>query len=315
MKHIRPNYDDIDETFAASTLDIHDLGHDPAGFFTTNKEVMEIRIADEKTVGFTTLTFKSGGCVKTGPTILFDRYQRKGYGLASRIAIEEYVRPMGARKIYCTCPQDAEPVVRYLLTAGMRIEAHLQRHYSAAHDEFVFGKLLIIDEPTLHTAPKLGNAPSRICDPAEFDRETLIKDFANLFAVTWSPVSESFARALIAQAVDVKSTEQSEKPKRLVCLRRGSHCEAAIALMPKRGGAVKGLLLRGTRHAPSLRGLLSAAAQLASGELGGRKLYFIHPLLDATALSILRSVDFQTEGLIRAPYRAGQDAVVLAKFL
>jgi len=315
MRHITPNYDEIDESFVSSTLRIHDLGYDPAGFFTTKKEVLEICDARRRIIGFTTLTHKSGGCVKTGPTILRSPFRNRGYGLATRMAIEERLRPASVRKIYCTCPEKVEHVARYLLAAGMRIEAHLERHYAPTHNELVFGKLLVADEaPSTHWETQVGNLRGIVCEPSAFDRKTLIADFGRLFEITWSPVTRKFATAVVTQGLDARIGNEGAKPKRLVCLRNGKHCVAAVALLPKRGGAVKGLLLRGTRHKSSLRELLAAASSLASN-LRRRKLYFIHPLLDSAALAIFRSAGFQTEGLIRAPYRPGQDAVVISKFL
>jgi predicted transcriptional regulator/RimJ/RimL family protein N-acetyltransferase len=315
VRHISPNYQEIDERFPASTLKIHDLGYDPTGFFTVRKEVLEICNHRGSVIGFTTLTYKSGGCVKTGPTILLKRFRSKGYGQATRMAIEERARQAKVRKVYSTCPDRSERVARYLLASGMRVEAHLERHYAATHDELVFGKLLVADEPPSAEARlPAPNLRANLYDPTSLDRRTLVADFANLFKATWSPVSLKFARAIVAQALDSKTTDKTAKPKRLVCLQHGDRCVAAIVLLPKRGGAVKALLLRGTRNASGLHTLLSEASSLAS-DLGGRKLYFIHPLVDSTALAIFRSAGFQTEGLLRAPYHPGQDAVVISRFL
>lgn len=310
--HISRNYEDIDESFAKSNLKVHDLGRDPVGFFTARKEVLEIR-SDHRLVGFTTLTYKSGGCVKTGPTILLKKFQRRGYGLATRKAIEERIFP-GARKIYCTCPDREKDVINYLLASGMRIEGHLERHYAATHNELIFGKLLVADE-TLPSYERsaLTSVPGVLCDPHSFERRTLVGDFASLFGSTWSPVSRNFAQAIIKQAVKPED-EQVAKPKRLVCLENCGRCIAAIVLLAKRGGAIKGVFLRGTSHLPSLRLLLDEACYLSS-DLGRKKIYFLHPLTDSSVLGLLRSAGFQSEGLIRAPYRPGQDAAVMSRFL
>ncbi len=124
-KHIGANYQDIDDSFAEANLRIHDLGFDPSGFFTRKKEVFGIHNSNETCIGFTTLTHKSGGCVKTGPTVIFPKYRSTGYGQATRKAIEEYVLRFKARKLYCTCPETSEDTIRYLLASGMRVEAHL----------------------------------------------------------------------------------------------------------------------------------------------------------------------------------------------
>ena len=221
-------------------------------------------------------------------TILRKPFRGKGFGLATRTAIEGYVRPAKARKIYCTCPENSERVIRYLLASGMRIEAHLERHYATTHNELVFGKLLAADEPLLPQARlPIRERSGQISDPTSIDKEVLAADFAKLFAATWSPVSQPFAEAIVDQALDERNYDQNEKPKRIVCLKHGRHCIAAIVLLPKRGGAVKGLLLRATSHVSSLNSMIVATCALALS-LGGRKLYFLHPVLDSAALSILR---------------------------
>lgn len=312
MENISRNYEGIDESFARLNLKVHDLGHDPVGFFTARKEVLEIW-SRRRLVGFTTLTYKSGGCVKTGPTILFKKFRRRGYGLATRRAIEERISPT-ARKIYATCPEREKNVINYLLASGMRVEAHLERHYATTHNELVFGKLLVADEPFKFSAKRsLASIPGRLRDPSSFSRKILVKDFTRLFSLTWSPVSRRFARAIVAQALS-PGHSQKVKPKRLLCLDHRGRCIAAIVLLTKRGGAVKGVCLRGTSHTPSLHVLLEAACAL-SVDLHARKVYFLHPLSDSHFLGLMRSNSFQSEGLIRAPYRVGQDAVVMSRFL
>ena len=145
IQHVGIRYEGIDGTFAARNLDVHDLGHDPAGFFTDKKQVLSIMNGTHR-IGFTTITWKNSGCAKTGPTILGRAYRGKGLGRASRRAIETLVRDAGYRKIYCTCADNAHRVIGYLLGADMKIEAHLDRQYSGDHGALVFGKFLLADE-------------------------------------------------------------------------------------------------------------------------------------------------------------------------
>jgi len=314
LRHISRHYQGIDETFARANLKIHDLGFDPAGFFTKKKEVLAVYDPMSKCIGFTTLTYKSGGCVKTGPTLLLDRYRGRGYGQATRRAIEERVREAGARKIYCTCPESAVDTVRYLLASGMRVEAHLECHYAATHDELVFGKLVVSDENSVPPVATLKLLKGEIVDPVAFQRQGLVGDIKVMFGKTWSPVSSRFVEALLSQAIEQRATRHHEKPKRLVCLRTGRSCVGAIVLLPKRGGAVKGLLLRATSHEASLRKLLQAALAEVI-RLNGRKLYFLHPAADASAVVFMKSNGFRAEGLLRAPYVPGQDVVVMSRFV
>jgi|SRR5579863_1944029 len=314
LKHISPNYEGIDESFARANLKIHDLGFDPAGFFTTKKEVLAVHNSRGACVGFTTLTYKSGRCVKTGPTVILRQYRRRGYGQATRRAIEGRVGNLQMRKIYCTCPDTADETIRYLLASGMRVEAHLECHYAATHNELVFGKLIVSDENSVPPVAALASRKGSVAEASSFGRAPLIRAVQLMFGKTWSPVSSRFVRELLKQAVEVQAPQHHEKPKRLVCLRTGKSCGAAIVLLPKRGGAVKGLLLRTTSHEPSLRELVSRALKEVV-QLNGRKLYFLHPVADASAVVFLKANGFRAEGLLRAPYVPGQDVIVMSRFV
>lgn len=315
MKHISPHYEQIDRTFASSTLRVHDLGFDPAGFFTTKKQVLAIYTERHRCVGFTTLTIKSGGCVKTGPTIIFPRYRRRGYGQSTRKAIEERVLKQGARKIYCTCPDTSEPTMRYLLASGMRVEAHLELHYATDHGELVFGKLLVADESTVPSSNPPPKTAGNVQAATDFNRNVLIQDFIDMFQSTWSArPTPNFAAEIISQAVDNPSHKHHEKPKRMVCIGAQNHCIAGAVLLPKRGGAVKAMVLRNTSDQPTIVKLITRTVDEVV-HLGGRKLYILHPLTDAAMIVLLHSNAFKAEGLLRAPYVPGQDVIVMSRFV
>lgn len=312
-KHVGANYQGIDAGFARANLRIHDLGFDPSGFFTTSKEVLGI-YNHKKCIGFTTLTHKSGGCVKTGPTILLPRYRSKGFGQAARKAIEDYVVERKARKLYCTCPETSGEVMKYLLASGMRVEAHLANHYSTNHSEFVFGKLLVTDETCGKLVEPAKALEGDITDPALVDRDQLVNDFKTMFERIWREVPEKFVRGFLKQSIEEKATEHHKKPKRLVCLGKNGQIFGAVALLPKRGGAVKGLLLRNTSDRASVKKMVDASFDMVS-QLGGRKLYFLHPITDSETILLLKLQGFQAEGLLLAPYVPGQDVVVMSRFV
>jgi predicted transcriptional regulator/RimJ/RimL family protein N-acetyltransferase len=314
MKHVGANYEGIDETFAEANLRIHDLGFDPAGFFTTRKEVLSINNERNVCIGFTTLTYKSGDCVKTGPTILLPRYRSRGYGQAARKAIEEYVVKLNVRKLYCTCPETSEETTRYLLASGMRVEAHLANHYSTTHNELVFGKLLVTDENEISFVSSATSVACEVTDPNIFDRHQLLRDFKEMFERIWPPVSDGFVHELLRQSVEERATRHHEKPKRLICVGKDERVFGAVVLLPKRGGAVKGLLLRNTNDRETVRRMLDGALEMVT-HLGGRKLYFLHPIVDAETILLLKSQGFQAEGLLLAPYVPGQDVAVMSKFV
>jgi predicted transcriptional regulator/GNAT superfamily N-acetyltransferase len=318
QKHIGANYDDIDDSFALRTLQVHDVGKDPAGFFTTRKEVLAVENLRGRCIGFTTLTYKSGAAVKTGPTVLLPAYRGKGYGQAMRRAIEERARAAGARKVYCTSPDTAIDTVRYLLASGMRVEAHLARHYSQSHDELVFGKLLVADAGPEDEVVTRSRRKGIIADPVAFRRKDLTSAFKEMFEQVWHPVTAAYAKRIVAEVLGRVRAPRANvlpaKPKAMVCAGSRGRCIAAVVLLPKRGGAVKGVLLRSTDHALTIEKLLKAATESAR-EAGHRKFYFLHPVDDFSAVRLFRGLGFTLEGLLRAPYVQGRDVVVAAKFL
>ncbi len=249
--------------------------------------------------------------------------RRRGYALATRRAIETRARSLGARKVYCTAPDTAVGTVQYLLAAGMRIEGHLARHYSTAHDstghdELVFGKFLVADDYEYRQPIPVSIVPGTIAEPRSFDRRSLASAVRTMFAATWHDVSLDYARRIVSAARSKATVTYADKPKRLVCLRAGTGCVAAVILVPKRGGSVKGILLRATDHEESLAELVREAMQRATA-LKQRKIYFLHPLTDSRVVLLLRQSGLVAEGLLRAPYRApytvGQDVVVMSKLL
>lgn len=313
-KHVGANYQDIDQSFAQANLRIHDYGFDPSGFFTTKKEVLGVYNDRDNCIGFTTLTYKSGDCVKTGPTILLPRYRSKGYGQATRKAIEQHVLQSKARKLYCTCPETSEETIRYLLASGMRIEAHLANHYSTDHNELVFGKLLVTDDTSCRMVGPTQPVACGIIDPDRVSRRVLVQDFREMFERIWPPVSEDFVARLLKEALDERATEYHQKPKRLICIGTAERIFGAVVLLPKRGGAVKGLMLRKTNDRDAFRAIVERCMEMTRN-LGGRKLYFLHPVNDAETLLLLREHGFQAEGLLLAPYVPGQDVAVMIRFV
>ena len=104
------------------------------------------------------------------------------------------------------------------------------------------------------------------------------------------------------------------KPVRIFCIGNRGKCVALVLVVPKRGGAVKALLLSVTHHSESLMALLNYV-ETELRALEKRKLYFVHPSDDSEIVNILKSCSYSVEGLLQEPYRKGQDAVILAKML
>ena len=312
-RHVGSKYDGIDNTFAQHALDTHDLRHDPSGFFTVSKEVLSIRWKDRH-IGFTTLTWKKSGCVKSGPTILKSKFRRRGLGLSTRLAIEEWARTKFARKIYCTCADNDKPTISYLLGSGLMIEAHLDRQYSTTHGELVMGKFLAADE-AVFTEPSPRNARVAVLrNVREFDRSALIRDFRALFVERWGQADEDFIARIVRDSLRKGMPHPETKDRRLLCLSSSGKLCAVLILFPKRGGSIKALLLTKTSHQESLANLVSESIR-RSTEMNGRKLFVIHELWDRLVTDVLRKTGFSIEGILRSPFKRGEDAAVFSRFL
>jgi len=133
-----------------------------------------------------------------------------------------------------------------------------------------------------------------------------------MFAATWHSTDVAFVEGVVDAALVERSGHP--KPRSLICLASKGKCIGAVVLVQKRGGAAKGLLLRVTDNRGALRRIIEGAEARAV-EDKRRKLYFLHPLEDRTAVALLREAGYLPEGLIREPYTAGQDVIILSRFL
>src|SRR5439155_25038823 len=149
-------------------------------------------------IGFTTLTHKLGGSVKTGPTVLLPGKRKLGWGSAARRAIAEKAKSEGIRKLYCTCPDWDMSVVSYLLRAGYKIEAHLARHYTPRNGELIFGLQLANHSQAAgtHYRARLEVAAKPIA-ASNFRKAEVVSAFKNLFSDTWARVSAATASQMI----------------------------------------------------------------------------------------------------------------------
>jgi predicted transcriptional regulator/RimJ/RimL family protein N-acetyltransferase len=313
LKEIAPKYDDITHGFAESILKCHTQGSDPNGMFTLRKEVLAIT-QEKRLLGFTTVTYKMGGSAKTGPTILFPRFRSKGFGLAARRALADRLREVGVRKLYCTCPDTDHLVIKYLLSSGYSIEGHFRAHYTSRNGELVFGHFL---ERGNGIEFKMVKRSKRAAYGLTLTRDrvvTLAKFLSNTFTATWVRLPLAAAKAIIVKALMPGSKRYEDKAVHLAWVGHGSACLALVLMIPKRGGAVKGLCFSKTKHLPSLHRLLKLA-ELDAVARGRRKLYFLHPVLDDFVVRALKTRGYISEGLLLEPYQPGKDVVVLSKFL
>jgi len=314
-KYVGRAYADIGEPFARRILEVSDLGYDPDGFLTISKHVFSIYSTAGEHIGFTTLTRKFGGAAKTGPTVLLGPYRHKGYGQATRRAIEAHARANSIRKLYCTAPESETDIVNYLLRAGYRVEAHLQAHYDVGHGELGFGKELDVTNEVRLAAKALPVRRGNLANASAWEQADLVAQVERLFTDSWFPITAVVARSVVEAALsDAAIQGYEEKPRRLVCVRDGDDCVGCVVLVPKRGGSCKGVILLGTSHGRTVVKLLEAA-EAVTRQWRRRKLYYLHPIGDYATVDALREMAFVTEGVLRSPYRQGQDVIVLSKFL
>jgi len=308
---VSANYDGITADFARNLLRVHDLRHDDKGFLTVSKVVLSAMDQGGQLVGFTVLTEKRGGSAKTGPTFLLPQFQEKGLGRALRAAVEELARARLVRKLYCTVPATSIAAIRHLLRTGYRVEAHLERHYTVRHGELVFGKVLA---PGHNTNRSPSEVPERIASVAasgDLLVEQTVSGLMGMFAARFVKIPRRTMERIVRGA-DKPGGGPEAKPRDLICLRNGEKCVGAAVLIPKRGGAVKCVVLLNTSHRASVLGLVSEVERRCRST-GIRKLFLVHPLEDSGFLRVLREAGFESEGILREPYRAGTDEIVLAK--
>ncbi len=298
------NYDDITRNFANQALATQERGYDPLAFLTRSKEVLEIRDERKSLVGFTTLTYKVGGAVKTGPTILLAGYRGRGFGAVARATIEAYAQCHDARQLYCTCPDNAWSVIRYLLRAGFRVRAHLKAHYSEDHGEFALGK-------------DLSSVPNK-----KTERQAVSQRFRNIRSFLKAhisreivPISEEDARRISEpEAKKLSSAGYEKKPREILVRRKKQYISAVTILIPKRGGAVKSVILAEAKSASLLDKLVVEAESLAAGQKK-RKIYYVHRGDDLRFIAALRRAGYSIEGLLTSPYVPGIDHLIASKWL
>lgn len=104
-----------------------------------------------------------------------------------------------------------------------------------------------------------------------------------------------------------------DKPIALLAMASRKKIIGLLLLVPKRGGAVKALVMSETAHRASIQQLLELAEEMAQ-VAGKRKLYFLHPIADNEIISLFVERGYSAEGVLRSPYRQGQDAAVYSRF-
>ena len=305
------HYDEVD---ASSILATARAGTDRNGYFTTTKRLFVGRIGGQAQA-FTVASYKRGGAVKMGPTVVLPGLRRTGLGTAFRRLVEDRILDdQAVRKLYLTVTSGNTRTLLFNLGLGYQVEGVLAGQYRKGSPELVMGKVVrggrISDLPYTR---RLTTAPAgqvRITDVAPGAQE-LEAYLTPRMRDGFSDIDASFIRSILDALADERQTYVC-KGKRLLVAREadGALCGAAV-LVPKRGGSAKISPLVAD-HRAALKGLVDRAVQEAR-ESGRHRLYAIVPEVERDAVEELSAQDFQLEAQLREAYRAGVDSFVLGR--
>lgn len=315
QRHISGSYLETGSAYARKLIQVHSTPSDVEGILSLGKTILEVRVS-KNLIGFCVLTDKIGGSIKTGPTLLKEKYRSVGVGSKLRQQLHKALSAVGYRKVYCTAPTNNEAAVGYLLASGYRIEAHLIKHYHNKHDEFVFGFPL-----TTTRTVRLDNMRPVVPAQKFFKLRTesaSASDFLqNAFNECLCKMPPGWAFRQIKEAIQPVPRRSKFKP-RLIFLALGDlEIQAAALCVHKRGGSMKLLIVSRTSHVETLRNLINKAEVETQKEVQTRyrKLYTFVPSTDSALQSAFYAQGYYAEGILDRPYRASEDLVILARFI
>lgn len=323
MKTVPQYYEDSEESYCNLWWESYFSNRNEVGFFSLKKEVL---VFDKRNIpiGFVVLTYKRGGSVKVSPLIL--ERNRKDLEEAFSL-IQDHVRSKNGRKIYFDIPSSRWHLFSLLDSLKIKIEAHLERQYSADYDCIVGG---LFCNPT---------APTLIAPPLNFDLDTelpkaetwlpleeryrtqlnyFIKRFLSCF---YDDLDESFASSIYRGMLHTENMfEEKGKYAYIKMAENTKNIVSLCVLTPKRGGALKLGPLQfacdvdsSEYICESLLSLITIAKQIPNSRI--RKLYTLIPILDKNLHAPLQNVGFKPEGVLREPYKTGVDFIVYGLFI
>jgi len=313
--HISDSYLETGRRYGEKLIELDRLGKDPEGIFT-RKKTIKVIMHGEQVAGFTVLTEKLGGTIKTGPTMILDEFKRKGVGAKMRRVLHRSAHRAGFRKVYCTAPVANEPACRYLIATGCRIEAHLRRQYHKDHDELVFGFPL-----SMYRGPAQEFARPTVLaeDFLKLSRcpDSVIDFISEEFGATYFEVPREWALAQARGAESSAKARTAQFKERVLFTASGTELSVVTLCSVKRGGSCKLLLLTRTGHRRSLQQFIAFIEKElgASRKWNCRKFYSHVPLQDVDTLQSFLSSGYQVEGVLERPYNETTDFVVVGKLL
>lgn len=306
-------YDEIDETFTDHIVESHEMGEDPFGYFTKKKEIYAFLVNNE-IAGFTVTTWKRGHSVKYGPTVLKSEYRNQGLGPKFRKKLDSKLESQGIKKTYSTILDNADNAYSYLIKSGYVIEAHMRKQYTNNHGELVFGKLLS-DSDSVNWAEMTRSKERELefaigSDSFDGFSEFIINQMENWYL----DIDQDFVDSV--QEAEQRNLEDdfSKKGKRVYIAHTAGEIRSCIIASRKRGKGIKVSPLLTEVTGDKLEEFISFAEQDIKKRGEVRKFYSHVPLLDGELLQKFKSAGYETEGVLREPYKPGVDMVFVGKF-
>lgn len=312
---------EITSEYANQALKIHSEGKDKVGFLTVQKLVLSIYNESKTLIGFTVLTFKRGGSVKSGPTVFFEGFRNQGYGQLLRTSLHSYLLKRKVRKIYCTATVVNRDVVNYLLAAGYKVECQLTRQYGI-FDELILGKILIPSRPSrlknIATECRKKLESSKLIStgtPKKSDKGPLIAFIQRTFSKDFTKISKKVASSFVEDSFRNSDLAYEQKPKTILIGKLKNELIAACICLPKRGGSFKAVLLS-DMDLPSLvfKELIFAVESIATKQRRS-KIYYTVPEYRFDHIQNLRELKYSFEGVLIEPYSMNENVHIYSKIL
>lgn len=304
---LRPFYEEINHDFVKSLT-----AERAPGFSTLDRQVYEINSCG-KLLGFTTITYKAGNCIKTGPTLFFDKHHNKGYGQELRKLLHHIGEALGLRKVYCTCPATNLSAMCYLLTSGYIAETTLGEHYKKGGNEIILSHSLSWNKPLQLGTPTLKCPIGNITNITGKKRNlpAIQKFIQRTMRETFFPVDEKWLTGIISTWKAAPSAS-SRKDRKLSVAYGQNGILAVLISIPKRGKTIKQILLADTSDVEGLSKLIHAA-EAGYTKLKFRKASVYFRADDTVQQNVLAGAGYFSEGMLRAPFQPGKDFFIYSK--
>lgn len=325
VKYIAPIYDEIGEKFAINLLNTYRKGKDEFGYFTLTKDIW---VLYDKSIGeaagYEVVTQKRGGSIKVGPTILRSMYQRKGLAKKIIAILEESYSKQGFRKIYATSP------INHLGAAyldynelGWKTDAIMVHQYRIGEAERVAGKVMLknyvsppkiqgkLDDLDLNQSKMAIDVGLRSNKYDQF-----ISLLEQLMPEHYDGIDRDFCISIIQAETRIHATKE-EKGKAILTFSYQDELVGVIISTPKRGGSVKlsPFLLRvGFRSKDIINQMLANIILWYKRNFPQyKRFYILIPDADYYLIRVVTELEWNLEGILKEPYKAGVDVLLFAK--